>query len=557
MKRKGFTLIELLAVIVILAIIAVIATPIIIGIVENTRKDAFQRSVELIVSATDININDKAYEENYTYTITDGVISDNVAVSNTEGMNGSITYDIEGNVKYAIHNDKWCVTKDDSGSISITDYDDSTCKLNLPLSTSCFATRDLDNDGIAIIDYLCTETDVVIPGTINGKDVKEISESAFKAQCDYDDDWNYVCDTQITSLKLPDSLESIGNYAFSENKLSGELDLSNTKLKNIGDYAFWDNEITSLKIPDSIESIGDDAFGNNNLSGELDLRDYSNLTYISGFRYNEITSVKFPDSIESIGERAFDSNKISGELDLSNLTNLTIIGDYAFAGNGSNDSNQITSVKFPNSIESIGDGAFAYNKLSGELDLSAYSNLTHVSGFGGNEITSFKLPTNNNIERIGGFAFGGNKISGELDLSNLTNLTSIGSSAFSGEEDGSGNQITSIKFPDSLEKIENYAFSDNKLSGELDFSNTNLKIIEYYAFRGSSSYGIITNQIESLKFPNSIEFVEDDAFGYNMLTSVTFYGISNLDDVTLGSNVWGWADGHNENNSIFFGNISE
>ena len=38
--KKGFTLIELLAVIVILAIIALIATPIILGVVENARKSA-------------------------------------------------------------------------------------------------------------------------------------------------------------------------------------------------------------------------------------------------------------------------------------------------------------------------------------------------------------------------------------------------------------------------------------------------------------------------------------------------------------------------------------
>ena len=38
--RKGFTLIELLAVIVILAIIAVIATPIITGIIEDSKKSA-------------------------------------------------------------------------------------------------------------------------------------------------------------------------------------------------------------------------------------------------------------------------------------------------------------------------------------------------------------------------------------------------------------------------------------------------------------------------------------------------------------------------------------
>ena len=38
-SKKGFTLIELLAVIVILAIIALIATPIILGIVEDARKE--------------------------------------------------------------------------------------------------------------------------------------------------------------------------------------------------------------------------------------------------------------------------------------------------------------------------------------------------------------------------------------------------------------------------------------------------------------------------------------------------------------------------------------
>lgn len=48
MKNKGFTLIELLAVIVILAIIALIATPIILGIINDAREQAKQRSAELV-----------------------------------------------------------------------------------------------------------------------------------------------------------------------------------------------------------------------------------------------------------------------------------------------------------------------------------------------------------------------------------------------------------------------------------------------------------------------------------------------------------------------------
>ena len=49
--KKGFTLIELLAVIVILAIIALIATPIILGIINDAKRESQDRSVELYASA--------------------------------------------------------------------------------------------------------------------------------------------------------------------------------------------------------------------------------------------------------------------------------------------------------------------------------------------------------------------------------------------------------------------------------------------------------------------------------------------------------------------------
>ena len=47
--KKGFTLIELLAVIVILAVIALIATPIILNIVEDSKKSAATNSAQLYV----------------------------------------------------------------------------------------------------------------------------------------------------------------------------------------------------------------------------------------------------------------------------------------------------------------------------------------------------------------------------------------------------------------------------------------------------------------------------------------------------------------------------
>ena len=49
--KKGFTLIELLAVIVILAIIALIASPIVIGLINDAKVQSAERSCEAIISA--------------------------------------------------------------------------------------------------------------------------------------------------------------------------------------------------------------------------------------------------------------------------------------------------------------------------------------------------------------------------------------------------------------------------------------------------------------------------------------------------------------------------
>ena len=45
--KKGFTLIELLAVIVILAIIALIAVPIVVNIINDSKKESKKRSIDL------------------------------------------------------------------------------------------------------------------------------------------------------------------------------------------------------------------------------------------------------------------------------------------------------------------------------------------------------------------------------------------------------------------------------------------------------------------------------------------------------------------------------
>ena len=54
MKRKGFTLIELLGVIVVLAIIAIITTPVILGVIEKSKKESYRNSIYGIMESANI-----------------------------------------------------------------------------------------------------------------------------------------------------------------------------------------------------------------------------------------------------------------------------------------------------------------------------------------------------------------------------------------------------------------------------------------------------------------------------------------------------------------------
>ena len=95
MKNKGFTLIELLAVIVILAIIALIATPMILGVIDDAKKKSAQTSAQYYVEAVEksmmvhqMNTNTSVADDTYT------VGADGVTLTGAKG--GSFTVNVKG-----------------------------------------------------------------------------------------------------------------------------------------------------------------------------------------------------------------------------------------------------------------------------------------------------------------------------------------------------------------------------------------------------------------------------------------------------------------------------
>ncbi len=97
MNKKGFTLIELLAVIVILAVIALIASPIILGIIQNARESSMARSVEGYADGVEQAITAAMSDPDYMGG--DVIVSDDGQTA-TVGLQGQTGY-IEKEVSYS------------------------------------------------------------------------------------------------------------------------------------------------------------------------------------------------------------------------------------------------------------------------------------------------------------------------------------------------------------------------------------------------------------------------------------------------------------------------
>ena len=168
MKKKGFTLIELLAVIVVLAIIALIATPIILGVIENSRKKAFEDTGYGVVDAVRHYYIDKLSKDGVVGEQTFTFPNSGLSLSGTEPAGGKAKLHADGTIEIAIHNNSYCVTKGkEEDAVTSTRYVEGECKLPPSSGTETL----LENVGEVTTRTGCTGNGVLTKVTHDNGDI--------------------------------------------------------------------------------------------------------------------------------------------------------------------------------------------------------------------------------------------------------------------------------------------------------------------------------------------------------------------------------------------------
>lgn len=202
--------------------------------------------------------------------------------------------------------------------------------------------------------------------------------------------------TLLPALELPANVDSIGNGAFAGCNALTSIDMPNVR---IGTSLFADcAELTEVNL-NGVTVIPAGTFRN---CPQLSVVNGSeNVTSIGAQAFEgdtSLTDFAFGSKLTHLGESAFATTGIS-EINLFAAKGIDVIKPQTFA-----DSN-VTSIRFPENMTEVGDGAF----------------------FGSKDLSSIQLPSS--VISLGDHAFAGSSAS-QIELSD--NLTTIGDYAMAG-----------------------------------------------------------------------------------------------------------------------------
>ena len=328
----------------------------------------------------------------------------------------------------------------------------------------------------------------------------------------------------LRSVVIPDSVTSIGSSTFY--RCSGLMSVTiPDSVTNIGKSAFYRcSGFTGITIPDSVTSIGDGAF----------------------YSCSGLTSVTIPDSVTSIGSDAF--SRCSGLTSVTMKGDAPSVGDWAFdyIGEGA-------VVHLPRGLS--GYDVDADGKWQGmtvewygpEFTIDANGVLTKVNLHGATEVV---IP--NSVTSIGGGAF--SRCSGLTSVTIPNSVNSIGGLAFEG---CSG--LTSVTIPDSVTNIGTMAFCTYE-GYDVSSSITTFEVAPENVYYSSCNGLLLSKDGKKL-----IQGVNRDAVIPDSVTSIgeyAFYQCWGLTNVIIPSSVtnigyYAFADCRGLTYIIIPGSVSE
>jgi len=362
---------------------------------------------------------------------------------------------------------------------------------------------------------------------------------------------NSFKNTGLTSITIPNSLETIGGSAFEGCSSLASVNIG-SKITKINSFTFRGcTSLTTISIPQTITEVGNNAFegctslrevrvengseaisfGSNvffNSSGFMSYTPSASINTIylgrniyepdmfigqGSYPFAEITTLKtliISNNVEKINANSFKN---------TGLTSVTIPNSVKTIGNSAFQNAELTKITIPNSITSMGTYVFAdCRKLT---DVTILNSVIGNSTFlGCTSLVSITIPSN--VTEIGSYSFSDCTNLKEVKLENGSEVISFGSNVFfnssgfmSYTPSTSINTVylgRNIYEPDMFIGQGSYPFADIATLKTLTISN-NVEKINANSFKNTGLTSVI--------IPNSVQFVGNSTFeNCTSLTSV-------------------------------------
>lgn len=261
----------------------------------------------------------------------------------------------------------------------------------------------------------------------------------------------YEC-TALTSVVIPDSVTTIdSSFNFCENLKTVSFGKG---LKSIESLAFQHCALEYLSLPASVENIDEFAFAHCynliNISVEENNQYYSSDEYGALFNKDKTKLIKYPvgnrrehyvipEGVVSIEREAFQGSGGISSIIIGGGANPDIdVEEFE-------ECSVLKEIVMPNSVKSIGESAFEYCALLQNFKISnAVDNIGDYAFYGCDSLTNVTLP--NSVTAIGSYAFA--CCDNLVNVSLPDSLTNIGVYAFS-----RCMSLTDINIPDSITSI--------------------------------------------------------------------------------------------------------